>query len=306
MESTDLLQGIFSQYPFLAILGPLVGLIMSKIKDSGTVKGFALLGVAVLVSLGVIAAYGFAEGWTGEAWRKVPLALIVIVSVSQLTAQTTLHARDTAVRLTKKPSGFTLVELLVVIVIILLLAGILYPVFATVRAKANQVKCSSQLRQIGLGILMYAGDHDETLPIGAYDTLPAPTVAQPHPTQLIRVDWRNALYNGRYVKSVDLFICPSVLVQDYRASYGANLWAMGWLQSVKLDSVPWPSNTVLATEKIGLDWVAWEPTARLNNPYFQPLDPRHSEQLNVLYCDGHVRKTAVGELIVGSAILWRF
>jgi prepilin-type N-terminal cleavage/methylation domain-containing protein len=62
--------------------------------------------------------------------------------------------------------GFTLIELLVVIAIIAILAAILFPVFAQARAKARQATCSSNLRQIGVGILMYAQDYDELLPTG--------------------------------------------------------------------------------------------------------------------------------------------
>lgn len=56
--------------------------------------------------------------------------------------------------------GFTLIELLVVIAIIAILAAILFPVFAKVREKARQTTCMSNLRQIGLGCLQYAGDND--------------------------------------------------------------------------------------------------------------------------------------------------
>lgn len=57
--------------------------------------------------------------------------------------------------------GFTLIELLVVVAIISLLAGILFPVFASAREKARQSSCSSNLRQIGLAILQYDQDYDE-------------------------------------------------------------------------------------------------------------------------------------------------
>ena len=51
-----------------------------------------------------------------------------------------------------KQRGFTLIELLVVIAIIALLAAILFPVFASVRGKARQIVCLSNMRQIGMAI----------------------------------------------------------------------------------------------------------------------------------------------------------
>src|SRR5947209_4715543 len=57
--------------------------------------------------------------------------------------------------------GFTLIELLVVIAIIAILAAILFPVFAQARRKARQVTCVSQVKQLGLGTMMYLQDYDE-------------------------------------------------------------------------------------------------------------------------------------------------
>jgi len=61
-----------------------------------------------------------------------------------------------------KSHGFTLIELLVVIAIIAILAAILFPVFAQVREKARAISCLSNEKQIGLAIMQYVQDYDET------------------------------------------------------------------------------------------------------------------------------------------------
>ena len=67
---------------------------------------------------------------------------------------------------TQNRRAFTLIELLVVISIIALLAAILLPVFFSVRGKARQTVCVSNLRQIGLAISLYAQDADDLYPYG--------------------------------------------------------------------------------------------------------------------------------------------
>lgn len=70
----------------------------------------------------------------------------------------------------QRRAAFTLIELLVVIAIIAVLAAILFPVFAQAREKARQTTCASNLRNLGMAVLMYAQDYDEQLPLAAYAT----------------------------------------------------------------------------------------------------------------------------------------
>jgi len=199
--------------------------------------------------------------------------------------------------------GFTLIELLVVIAIIAILAAILFPVFARAREKARQTSCLSNLKQLGLGLLMYAQDYDEALP-ATYQWY-----VQGSDWPLYA--WRPCIFP--YVKNGQLFQCPSDsgagadpsgsgLIPN--SSYAANVNVMPGVRGTfdgSIGTITKPAETMMVFD-------AWNPNrwcavdnASLGNGlgcnarpsglrYGDNVDiSRHNGGFNAVLCDGHAK-----------------
>jgi len=140
-----------------------------------------------------------------------------------------LQAHNKAVTGTK--SAFTLIELLVVIAIIAILAAILFPVFAQAREKARQSSCLSNQKQIGLAVMQYIQDYDETFPRMKLAVTPAPrqswatytwqdAVGPYVKNGTISVTWASTNNTPVTLTAGGIWLCPSQPDGDARNIYG--------------------------------------------------------------------------------------
>ncbi len=186
--------------------------------------------------------------------------------------------------------GFTLIELLVVIAIIAILAAILFPVFAKAREKARQSSCSSNIKQIALGILSYAQDYDEKFPLALAGAL-APGGFYLFP-ELI----------DPYIKNAQIWQCPSkkdalVLATtigkpnvgyccDLGTAMPSGVYRLFGIPaagtySCSLGQVDQPAQTAMMCDVAGSIDASFNIT--INE------DARHNDGANYSFADGHVK-----------------
>ncbi len=112
--------------------------------------------------------------------------------------------------------AFTLLELLVVMTIVAILSVILLPVFVQAQESAKKANCVSNLKQIGLAFLLYAGDYDDVME-KTHDPMTTGSTVLTWWASYKETPPKRSEYNPRagniqpYIKSVDVIDCPSAL-----------------------------------------------------------------------------------------------
>jgi prepilin-type N-terminal cleavage/methylation domain-containing protein/prepilin-type processing-associated H-X9-DG protein len=215
-------------------------------------------------------------------------------------------------------NGFTLIELLVVIAIIAILAAILFPVFEQARESARATDCLSNMKQMGLGMLMYAQDYDEIMPGERLFTYPQAGQSPCwccDPGNIF--GWEMAI--EPYVKNYGIFACPSNPNTIYHTeeadprivrSYAINgvMWAGSapGQPGPKLASVPYPAQTVMVLESMWPcgdlgDWVANPTGCTWGNAFYQhhgnPNASPEGGMGNWAFFDGHAKALKMSQIM---------